>query len=105
MDSKLTDLELCKKVAEIEGVKVDEIESFLFLSVSDDELYSKLRQSYSPLNNKALLFDLVIKYEIHLWRGHLAILDEVGRIISRKVYDSVNDIPRAILECIVGANK
>lgn len=60
--SELTDLEICKRIAEIEGKE--------YASTSDGvyvigELFGKeYKELYSPLTSKALCFDLMVKYEL-----------------------------------------
>lgn len=53
--SELTDLEICKKIAEIEGFPEQVLE------FHDDHILN-----YSPLTDKALCFDLMVKYELDL---------------------------------------
>ncbi len=90
--NELTDLELCKRVADIEGVDVEYSEEFnaLFRVKVQHGLSAT---HYNPLTNKALLFDLMVKYK------HLLDMDDCFMYVK----DSM--IPRAILECIVEANQ
>ena len=60
---KMTDLEICKRIAEIEGVQHQ-------LEMEDKPscyVYSEhLNKEYNPLTDKALCFDLMVKYNIEL---------------------------------------
>jgi len=89
--SELTDLELCKKIAEIEGY------SSLYESCILDVVNGK-----SHMVGKALLFDLMVKYGV-------SIDYETDEVTSHCRFYSVDfngksDLPRAILECIIEAN-
>ncbi len=60
--SDLTDLQICKRIAEIDGEKV--------AGVGDENVYIKCQPSlvgnvqYNPLTDDALCFQLMIKYHI-----------------------------------------
>lgn len=53
--SELTDLEICKKIADIEGFPEQVLE------FHDDHILN-----YNPLTDKALCFDLMVKYKVEL---------------------------------------
>jgi len=59
---ELTDLEICKRIAEIEGEKI--------AGLGDDNVYVKCQPSlvgnvqYTPLTDDALCFQLMVKYDI-----------------------------------------
>lgn len=57
--SELTDLEICKRIAEIEGVRAVELGSESECWIGDEN-----HDEYNPLTDKALCFDLMVKYEI-----------------------------------------
>ena len=95
---KLTDLELCKKVAEIEGYSSRWREClFLFVSGKDSLLGGRL------------LLDLMFKHEVVIdWHeggsGCTYIVNRIEESFVKVEYKSKPDLPRAILECIVEAN-
>ena len=64
--SELTDLEICKRIAEIEGVKVKLNDGKLCLNqkVSNEKNVTTVSAIYNPLTDKALCFDLMVKHEI-----------------------------------------
>lgn len=64
--SELTDLQICKKIAEIEGFEPIPYEH---LQMSDKSKFVDLGDwTYlkNPLTDKALCFDLMVKYELDL---------------------------------------
>ncbi len=101
----LSDLELCKKIAEIVysdtekcGFDYSDCGTFM-VDCNGDE--------FNPLTNKALLFDLMVKHQVQTeWfndeLGQVGILrnndDELDVIVAFNKSRSIN---RAILECIV----
>ena len=59
----LTDLEIRKEIAEIEGKKVHEDNSQLTgFALLDSESY----ECFNPLTDKALCFDLMVKYGVNI---------------------------------------
>lgn len=108
MTDKLADLELCKKIAEIEGLNT-------WIDQNGDlranHFNTQYDSGYSPLTNKALLFDLSIKHKINIeWFGGLPAYASMSDYDCdfepvASVCGGVSGIPRAILECIVEANK
>jgi len=65
---ELTDLEICKRIAEIEGIKVSEsvMQLGCDLIPTGRGMIDDNFMQYSPLENDALCFRLMIKYEINL---------------------------------------
>ena len=64
--SELTDLEISKRVAEIEGFEFD-IKNGKVLPVDPSNIITdKLTDVYNPLADKALCFDLMVKYNFDL---------------------------------------
>lgn len=76
---ELTDLEICKKIAEIEGVKAHEFRGSIVLSEDYNEVVNSVasgryspeqvakliaRWEYSPLTDDALCFQLMVKHEV-----------------------------------------
>ena len=68
---ELTDLEICKRIAEIEGVKVRICGGDLcMLEVTGSSLMKIPTTEYNPLTDDALSFRLMIKYKVRthwLW--------------------------------------
>ena len=74
---KLTDLEICKRIAEIEGLDIAECEGSIVnkpaakvtMNKHYDELSNKVRTAfhvlndYNPLTDDALCFKLMVKYK------------------------------------------
>lgn len=102
----MDDLTLCKKIAEIENLIFDDGgRYFRCMVLRNGEVYKYY--DYNPLTNKALLFDLMVKYKVDIVHGKT--LSEV------KIYDDPEDNPlanisfyhedsgyeRPILECII----
>jgi hypothetical protein len=67
----LTDLEICKRLAEIEGlefiVKMD-VFGFSECVFADSENHAGLIR-YNPLTDDALCFRLMIKYNVSFWQN------------------------------------
>ena len=64
--SELTDLEICKKIAEIEGSK-DTLYSYSNHKVSKKLIaifYDRTVFGYNPLTDKTLCFDLMVKHGV-----------------------------------------
>ncbi len=80
---KLTNLELCKKIAEIEG-------------------YSN-KIGTQPLNNAVFYCALMFKYGVVIdyFKKHVFIQYKNNITSFASEFESENGIPRAILECIV----
>ena len=99
--NKLTDLELCKRIAEIEGVLVDIIDGEWLGVHGKYDI-----EEYNPLTDKALLFDLMIKYGITAGRSLDGETHAVwGDQDKAEIMIATDKVPRAILECIVEGNK
>jgi len=66
----MTDLEICKRIAEIERVSVyidgDDTGNFINLNHPMSDRGSEM---YNPLTDKALCFDLMVKYQVTLTYG------------------------------------
>lgn len=109
----MNDLELCKRIAEIDGVDISmNLSKTYWLDKgkprhNPDGNWSIGYEEYNPLTNKALLFDLMVKYEVRL--DSVTNLD--GEVKGYYAYvkgecaSSIHGAPeRPILECIVEAN-
>lgn len=77
--NELTDLEICKKIAEIEGISKDRIK--YFQKNADGIFRIKVDGvEYNPLTDKALCFDLMVKHKIDMvyvgnWSAWCAVYD------------------------------
>ena len=100
---KLTDLELCKKIAEIELKPLNED----MKEAGCAELEYIAPKNYNPFE-WSLLGPLMVKHEVCICRYYdmaYILSDETDGEHKVKVSFSVNgDVGRAILECIVEAN-
>ena len=100
---KLTDLELCKNIAEIEGINTFENRGLHGFQLTRRDSY----EQYNPFY-WSLLGPLMVKYEVCICRYYdmaYILSDETDGEHKVKVSFSVNgDVGRAILECIVEAN-
>ena len=79
--NELTDLEICKRIAEIEGVEFNCDHGHVFYWLTEDSPV----QNYNPLTDDALCFRLMIKYDMVPCRS-----DHLG------VYECVYDIEIAL---------
>ena len=64
--NELTDLEICKRIAEIEGVEFRTQNGKVLPENPAEAITSKLTDVYNPLTDDALCFKLMIKYKISL---------------------------------------
>jgi len=106
---KLTDLQLCKRIAEIEGI-AHQIKKDGFLGETDVVMADLNNHTglsvYNPLAkyNRGLLFDLMVKHliEVHYDYNNCVTYRD-GVEVSLIQFSCNSDIPRAILECIIEA--
>ena len=91
----MDDLQICKNIAEIEGHKTlpwDEYQEGDFYIVIDDH-----GEGYNPLTDRALLNDLIFKYEVSISFNSCLI-----SIITDKQYEmSFTDIPSLKRNCLL----
>jgi len=106
----MDDLTLCKKIAELEGVEVGEsVMRFGDTTIPTGRgLIDDNFIEYNPLTNWLLLGPLMLKYEIEVdYQSMRCVFLESKRYaddldIKHVVdYDDVDQLPRAILECII----
>ena len=64
--SELTDLEICKRIAEIEGIDFQIQNKKILPKDPANAIKDKLTDVYNPLTDKALCFDLMVKHDIWL---------------------------------------
>jgi hypothetical protein len=84
---ELTDLEICKRIAEIEGVHVFSEGGELFVpdyEASLDLGYDEDKE-YNPLTDDALCFKLMVKYSVDIQQGK--------SMSIAKIYDDPEDDP------------
>jgi len=110
--TELTDLEICKKIAEIEGILVEVVEHSLGNPWAKTKIGT--RYNYNPLIDKTLLWDLMVKYQVciefetaehgivEIWPLDAEVSALIGTYSS--VFYSSEGLPRAILQCIIDAN-
>lgn len=96
--NKLSKLELCKRIAEIEGVPFHEAKS-----QNQNGIVTTLF-SYNPLTDRALLWDLTIKHGVCLNRSNADRDMWLVGINKDHIVSTYLNIPRTILEVIVEAN-
>jgi len=64
----MTDLEICKRIAEIEGYRVStDVRpscGSAYANIYPDNCYG----NYNPLTDKALCFDLMVKHELEMFK-------------------------------------
>jgi len=118
---KLTDLELEKRIAVIEGVNyfITKGEAPFVGILSENDFTGtppELIGKFSPRTDKALLLDLIFKHKVcidrgfagvnqglvEIWPKEIATCDLIGTYSSE--FNSEEEFPRAVLECIVEAN-
>ena len=94
----MTDLEICKRIAEIEGhlaiQSSNEGKDFIFVP--------HVKVEYNPLTDKALCFDLMVKHKVEVeWWGN-----ECGaylNVLAGEIHDK--NPQRAICFAIIEAHK
>ncbi len=64
--NELTDLEICKRIAEIEGVEFRTQNGKVLPENPAEAITSKLTDVYNPLTDDALNHNLMIKYKIRV---------------------------------------
>ena len=92
--NELTDLEICKRIAEIEN-KGDCFNWFDTFAIRT-EMYAE-REEYNPLTDDALLNQLIFKYEISISFNFCLI-----SMITNKQYEmNFTDIPSLKRKCLL----
>ena len=108
----MTDLEICQKIAEIEGV-ASSIDLKISQSINDgfcESDFLKWEDLYNPLTDKALCFDLMIKHGVNI---DLASCKNKGKYVAMWEYTmefdggtSYGDTPqRAICLAIIAKHE
>ena len=110
--SELTDLEICKRIAEIGGVEAHEFRGSIVLSDDYNEVVNSVKSgryspeqvaklingyAYNPLTDDALLNQLIFKYEISISFNFCLI-----SMITNKQYEiNFTDIPSLKRKCLL----
>tara|TARA_R110000772_G_scaffold31913_3_gene78491 strand:- start:9 stop:314 length:306 start_codon:yes stop_codon:yes gene_type:complete len=90
--NKLTDLEICKRIAEIEGYLFGTTHGTPVIVFNQDDV-----QSFNPLTDDALLNQLIFKYEISISFNFCLI-----SMITDKQYEmNFTDIPSLKRKCLL----
>jgi len=99
---KLTDLEICKRIAEIEGVLKFTYEKPLY-GGAEPMSTEALVPSYNPLTDDAINLRLRDKYYVEInYDGYCMIYDETHDcIISEVEWGFVRDINKSVLLVII----
>jgi hypothetical protein len=72
MSDKLTDLEICRRIAKIEGFKTCAHEGYEICTYTGEKPKNFLGFHfipYNPLENDALCFRLMVKYNVSFWQN------------------------------------
>ena len=87
--NKLTDLEICKRIAEIDGVFTQFVGGRL-VAENDN---GGIGKEYNPLTNKALLFDLMVKYRVNVvMNDNVDIYEPDKSRLSRAILTAIIEI-------------
>jgi hypothetical protein len=99
----MTDLEICKRIAEIEGVQHQlEMEDTPSCYVYSDHL----NKEYNPLTDKALCFDLMVKHDVRVEPSDCsAWLDNEDGYPECEVIHHEGTLQEAICLAIIEAHK
>ena len=94
---ELTDLEICKRIAEIEGLEWFELDNSkyskkpdahsIYLNKSENGTY---RNRFNPLTDDALMLGLIVKYKVDIVHGK--------SISTVRIYDDPEDNPLASID-------
>lgn len=98
--AELTDLEICKRIAEIEGV-----DAYQHASYPDNPLWQRVNgiaEVYNPLTDDALCFRLMLKHDIAINRDGDGYYWVAGRSIADNLHKNPN---KAICLAIIAAHK
>ena len=99
----MNDLEICKRIAEIETASLVEG------GRHHPEQISKLINlcGYNPLTDYALCFQLMVKYSVQVrYDGSCLIFDKTNCIMLVEIeWDNIKDISKAICIAIIKAHK
>lgn len=102
----MDDLELCKAITLLElkqkfkgtdNIKYDERQLPRFLN---SPYFLRNMTVLNPLEDKGLLFDLMVKYRIKIDYHHRKVSVEGEPSVTEVPYKTLADLPKAILICI-----
>ena len=92
----MNELEVCKRIAEIEGETIEHITNDGVLFVSSDDF-----EPYNPLKDSALCFALMVKHKVEL---KYYIDGSIDAWITFKNQETYSDAKEAICSEIIKAN-
>jgi hypothetical protein len=96
-----TDLEICQRIAKIEGVKVRKCDGVIcILEATGSSLMKIPTTEYNPLTDDALCFKLMVKHEISIINISEGLFMVQCKMITVDTSDSVN-IKKAICLAII----
>jgi hypothetical protein len=103
--NKLTDLEICKWLADIEGVSVMMMESAIGANWMSVGKYHGGNRVYNPLEDDALVFRLAFKKKVKIDYFHEDVyIKELEKLdIQRFNPNDITSLRRAICLVVVGA--
>ncbi len=111
----LTDLQICQKIAEIEGINTTNVDGSLYTyTVPSFGTVKVIFSTYSPLTDDALCFQLMIKYSIEVKPPLEGVTSNKTKVVWT-VFNGADDFDsyylydenpnKAILLAIIEANK
>ena len=106
---ELTDLEICKRIAEIEGFTVCNVVADSLITINKpytiEGIATTIESFYKPLTDDLILMPLAFKYKVSIcwWNMSCTIVDASGNILSEVLFSNIK-LSRAILVCIIEAN-
>ena len=108
--NELTDLEICKRIARIEGYKSTqcgnvECAENHYIVIGNGE-YKELSEPYNPIEDKLLCFDLEDKYDVRYIDGvayHRPFVNR-GDFLYNRIAVEGPSRAHSVLLCIIEAN-
>tara|TARA_R110000851_G_scaffold302018_1_gene458777 strand:+ start:603 stop:917 length:315 start_codon:yes stop_codon:yes gene_type:complete len=102
---ELIDLELCRKIAEIERVPFKEINGVLRIIDTCESIRTGNEEytEYNPLGDDSVLFSLMVNYNLTINTSECWVeCPDQGCYVD---YGQSSELPRAMLECIIEAGE
>ena len=103
----LSDLEICKKLAELEGIDFSSsrLGVLQYFKVGD---MGKETKKYNPITDWSILGPLMVKYKVEVDYTCMDVsiyLKDYTVPVSVRTFDNEEGIPEAICLCILEANR